>query len=110
MKPTCCKNNLHERHGQLGFPFSNTFSKHAKELQSFVSGGTKAQFFGDKKNIVSAPHLTAFRFFARNLSHILKLYGIVLPALETSSNIIGDRPLMYLWLSMTTLWTCSNKL
>ena len=70
-KPTCRKNILHKRHGQLGFHFLMLFLKHGKELESIIFlwhifCGIKAQIFGDKKNIVSVPYITVFGFLAYN--------------------------------------------
>ena len=42
------------------------FLKHGEELESFIFCGIKAQMFGDKKDIVSVPHLTALEFLAYN--------------------------------------------
>ena len=96
IKPTCCKNVLHKRHGQLGFHFLMFFLKHGKEPESFIFCGIKDQIFGDKKDIVSVPYLTVFGFLAYNSLRILKSYGIVLLTLKTSFNIAGDRPCRYL--------------
>ena len=60
IKPTCCKNVLHEQHGQLGFHFLMFFLKHVKETESFIFCDIKDQIFGDKKDIVSVSHLTVF--------------------------------------------------
>ena len=95
IKPTCCKNVLHKRHGQLGFHFL-FFFKHDKEPESFICCGTKNQIFGDKKDIVSVPYLTVFGFLAYNSLHILKSYDIVSLTLKTSLNIAGDTPCSYL--------------
>ena len=92
MKPPCCKNVLHKRHGQLGFHFLFFFFKYGKEPESFIFCGIKDQIFGDKKDIVAVPYLTVFGFLAYNSSHILKSYGIVSLTLKTSFNIAGDRP------------------
>ena len=74
--PTYCKNILHKRHGQLGFHFLILFLKHGKWLESFMFCGIKAQTFGDKKDIVSVPHLAVLRFLTNNSLRIIKSYGI----------------------------------
>ena len=102
IKPTCCKNVLHKRHGQLGFHFLMFFFKHSKESESFIFYCIKDQIFGDKKDIVSVPYLTVFEFLAYNLLRILVSYGIVSLTLKTSLNIAGDRPCRY---SIAKLWT-----
>ena len=38
--------------------------------------GIKAQTFGDKKDIVSVPHLAVLRFLTNNSLRIIKSYGI----------------------------------
>ena len=96
MKPTCCKNVLNKRHGQLGFRFRMIFLKHSKEPESFIFCSIKDQIFEDKKDIVSVPYLTVFGFLAYNSLRILKSYGIVSLTLKTSFNIAGDRPCRYL--------------
>ena len=96
IKPTCCKNVLHKRDGQLGVHFLMFFLKHGKEPESFIFCGIKDQIFGDKKDIVSVPYLTVFGFLAYNSLRILKSYGIVSLTLKTSFNIAGDRPCKYL--------------
>ena len=68
---------MHKRHGQLGFHFLMLFLKHGEELESFIFCGIKAQMFGDKKDIVSVPHLTVLEFLAYNSLQILKSNGIV---------------------------------
>ena len=100
IKPTCCKNVLHKRHGQLGFHFLMFFLKHGKEPESFIFCGIKDQIFGDKKDIVSVPYLTVFGFQAYNSLRILKSYGTVSLTLKTSLNIAGDRPCRYLKFSI----------
>ena len=94
IKPTC-KNVLHKRHGQLGFLSLMPFSKHGKELESFLFFGIKAQFFGDKGDIVSVPYLTVFGFLSYNSLRILQSYGIVSLTLKTLPNIIEDEPRRY---------------
>ena len=54
--------------------------------------GIKAQIYGDKKNVVSLPHITVFGFHAFNSLHLLKSYGILSLTLKTSLGIAGDRP------------------
>ena len=93
IKPTCCKNVLHKRHGQLGFHFRMFFLKHSKEPESFILCGIKDQISGDKKDIVSVP---VFGFLTYNSLRILKSYDIVWLTLKTSLNIAGDRPCRYL--------------
>ena len=51
--------------------------------------GIKAQIYGDKKNVVSIPHITIFRFRTYNSLRVLKSYGIVSLTLETSLSIAG---------------------
>ena len=92
IKPTCRKNILHKRHGQLGFHFLMLFLKHGKELESItllchIFCGIKAQIFGDKKSIVSVPYITVFGFLA---------YGIISLTLKTSLSIARNRPCRYL--------------
>ena len=58
--------------------------------------GIKAQIYGDKKNVVSVPHITVFGFRAFNSLRLLKSYGIVSLTLKTSLSIAGDRPCRYL--------------
>ena len=74
---------MHKRHGQLGFNSLMIFLKHGKEPESFIFFGIKDQIFGDKKDVVSVPYLTAFGFLAYNSLRILKSYGIVLLTLKT---------------------------
>ena len=56
----------------------------------------KAQIYGNKKNVVSVPHITVFGFRAFNSLRLLKSYGIVSLTLKTSLSIAGDRPCRYL--------------
>ena len=56
----------------------------------------KAQIYGNKKNVVSVPHITVFGFRAFNSLRLLKSYGIVSLTLKTSLSIAGDRPCTYL--------------
>ena len=58
--------------------------------------GIKAQIYGDKKNVVSVPHITIIGFLAYNSLRILKSNGIVSLTLKTSLTIAGDRPCRYL--------------
>ena len=93
VKPTCCKNVLHKRHGQLGFHFLMFFFlKHGKEPEPFIFRGIKDQIFGDKKDIVFVPYLTVFGFLAYDLLRILKSCGVVSLTLKTLLDIAGDRP------------------
>ena len=93
IKPTCHKNVLHKRYGQLGFHLLMFFFfKHGKEPEYFIFCGIKDQVFGDKIDIVSVPYLTVFGFLAYNSLRILKSNGIVSLTLKTSLNIAGDRP------------------
>ena len=73
-----------------GFHFLMFFSKHSKELESFIYCGIKYQIFGDKKDIVSVSYLTVFGFLAYNSLRILKSCGFVSLALKTSLNVTGD--------------------
>ena len=56
----------------------------------------KAQIYGNKKNVVSVPHITVFGFRAFNSLRLLKSYDIVSLTLKTSLSIAGDRPCRYL--------------
>ena len=99
LKPTCRKNVLHKRHGQLGFHFLMFFflkKKHGRQLKSFIFCGIKDQIFGDMKDMVSVPYLTVFGFLAYNSLRAFKSHGIVLLTLKNSLNIPGDRPYRYL--------------
>ena len=80
IKPTCCKNVLYGRH------FLMLFLRHGKELESFIFFGTKAQIFGDKKDIVSVPYIIVFGFLTDNSLSILKSDGIVSLILKTLPN------------------------
>ena len=51
--------------------------------------GIKAQIYGDKKNVVSVPHITIFGFWAYNSLRIPKSNGIVSLTLKTSLTIAG---------------------
>ena len=73
-----------------GFHFLMFFSKHGKELESFIYCGIKYQIFGDKKDIVSVSYLTVFGFLEYNSLRILKSCGFVSLALKTSLNVTGD--------------------
>ena len=57
--------------------------------------GIKAQIYGDKKNVVSVPHITIFGFWAYNSLRILKSNCIVSLTLKTSLAIAGDRSCRY---------------
>ena len=60
------------------------FLKHGNEPESFIFCGIKDQIYGDKKDIVSIPHLTVLGFLTYNSLRIFKSCGIVLLALKTS--------------------------
>ena len=57
--------------------------------------GIKTQIYGDKKNVVSIPHITIFGFRAYNSLRILKSNAIVSLTLKASLSIAGDRPCRY---------------
>ena len=57
--------------------------------------GIKTQIYGDKKNVVSIPHITIFGFRAYNSLRILKSNVIVSLTLKASLSIAGDRPCRY---------------
>ena len=109
IKPACCKNILHKRHGQLGFHFLILFLKYGKELKSLIFCSIKTQIFGDKKDLGSESYLTLFGFLVYNSLSILKSYSIVSLALKTSPNIGWDRPCRYLLISVAKLWISFDK-
>ena len=71
-------------------------TKKAGLLLSYIKATYQRPNLRGKKDIVSVPYLTVFRFLAYNLLHILKSYGIVSFPLKTSLNITGNRSCRYL--------------
>ena len=65
-------------------------------LLSYIKATYQRPNLRDKKDIVSVPYLTVFRFLPYNLLRILKSYGIASFSLKTSLNIAGDRSCRYL--------------
>ena len=109
VKPTCCKNVLHKRHGQLGFHFLKLFLKYVKELESFIFCDIKDHIFENRIDIVSVPYLTVLICLAYNLLRILKQYRIVSLILKASSIIVGDLTLDIFWMNLNPLKASLTK-
>ena len=68
----------------------------AKELESLIFRGIKAQLFGDTKVLASVSYLTTFGYLENNSLRILKSCGTILLTFKFSPKIFQNRLCRYL--------------